>query len=222
MTGPLPAVLRLVCRLLAAAALLLPGAVPAAPELVVVTGLFRDRAVVEIDGKQRLLRAGETSPEGVTLIEADSRRATLEIDGEREVYLLGDEIRTGFAAPEGRIVSIPMNTQGMFVVAGTINDQPVTFHVDTGATAVALSSQLAARLGIDYRRGTPAPVRTASGSTTAWFLDLDSVQVGEIRLENVRAGVLEGGSPVMPLLGMSFLGRVDMSKRSMLLELRQQ
>src|SRR5690554_553389 len=48
---------------------------------VVIVGLFTDQAFIEIDGRQQLLRVGDTSPEGVTLIAASSRGATLEIDG---------------------------------------------------------------------------------------------------------------------------------------------
>jgi len=196
-------------------------AVCAAPESVIITGLFKQRAVIEIDGRQRVLRAGETSPEGVTLVEANSRRAILEIDGERGEYLLGNRIQTGFKPSGARVVHIPINPQGMFVVVGSINGRAVSFHVDTGATAVALNSVLADQLGIDYRKGSPEPVRTASGVTTAWFVMLNEVQVGDIKLNGVRAGILEGGSPVTPLLGMSFLSRVDMVKRHTLLELRQ-
>ena len=55
-------------------------AVVAAPDIRVV-GLFKDRAVVMIDGRQRILRIGDTSPEGVRLIAADSESAVLEVDG---------------------------------------------------------------------------------------------------------------------------------------------
>ena len=52
-----------------------------------VVGLFSNAAVVKINGKQRLLRVGQTSPEGVELLSADARVATLLIAGKQ--YQLG-------------------------------------------------------------------------------------------------------------------------------------
>ena len=46
-----------------------------------VVGLFKDKAIVTIDGKQRVLSKGKTSPEGILLISANSREAVIEIDG---------------------------------------------------------------------------------------------------------------------------------------------
>lgn len=198
------------------------GLALAAPESVVVSGLFKDRAVVEIDGRQRLLRVGETSPEGVTLVEASSRRAILEIDGQRAEYPLGDRTAIGRAPPPTRpVVQVPLSPSGMYLAVGTINGRVVTFHVDTGATAVALSSDLADRLGIDYRKeGRRQRAMTASGVTTAFYITLDEVAVGPIKQNNVQAAVLEGQLPLRPLLGMTFLGQVEISKGESLLELR--
>jgi aspartyl protease family protein len=204
-----------------AGVLLVAATAHGAPETVVVTGLFKDRAVLEIDGRQRLLRTGETSPEGVKLIEANSRRAILEIDGVRAEYPLGDRIQTGFAPPAMETVQVPLSPSGMYLAVGAINGRVVTFHVDTGATAVALSSDLADTVGIDYlKEGRRERVVTASGVTTAYYVTLAEVSVGNIRKNNVRAAVLEGQLPRWPLLGMTFLGQVEIVKGDTLLELR--
>ncbi|RKZ34041.1 MAG: TIGR02281 family clan AA aspartic protease, partial [Gammaproteobacteria bacterium] len=52
-----------------------------AVEKVSVQALFKDMAVLVVDGKRRTLRSGQTSPEGIKLISADSKQAVLEIDG---------------------------------------------------------------------------------------------------------------------------------------------
>ena len=46
-----------------------------------VVGLFSGKAVLEVDGRQRLLSVGQTSPEGVKLISANAREAVLVVGG---------------------------------------------------------------------------------------------------------------------------------------------
>ena len=195
----------------------------AAVDGITVIGLFKDRAVLSIDGKQRLLRSGQTSPEGVTLVTADSNGAILEIDGQRTRHSLGSRIGTAFAPPrEQPAVRVWPTSQGMYAVVGSINGYPVNFLIDTGATLVAMSRREAKRLGIDYLvRGDPARVTTASGRVNAYHLVLDRVKVGEIMLNHVEATVLDSDYPTEVLLGMSFLSRLDMRREGRLLELRK-
>ena len=63
---------------------------------IIVLGLFKGRAIVKIDGKQRTLKKGKVSPEGVTLISADSDAAVLEVDGKQQEYKLGRHVSTTF------------------------------------------------------------------------------------------------------------------------------
>lgn len=183
-----------------------------AVDRVQVIGLFKDRAVVRIDGQQRVLSVGKKSPEGVTLIKADSRSAVLDINGQSVTFNLdrgmGGQYRKPAAGPEVRVYR---NQRGMFMTVGSINGAPVNFLVDTGATTVAMNANMARRLGIDFRvDGDPAVVSTASGYTRAYRVKLDSVKVGAIELLNVDAMVIDGGHPPEVLLGMSFLGQLEM------------
>jgi aspartyl protease family protein len=87
---------------------------------IVVLGLFKDMAILRVDGKQYKLRTGEALPQGIKLIAADSEQAVLEIDGRRETYVLGSHISATFTAPEKAGAMIrPIN--GMYHVAGFIN-----------------------------------------------------------------------------------------------------
>ncbi len=194
----------------------------AAPR-VRVLALFPGKALVEVDGRRHVLRAGQTSPEGVRLIEADARRAVLEVGGRRASYTVGGgPVSARYAAPRAVEVRIAPDRAGMYRVPGTINGQPVDFMVDTGATFVSLSGAQAKALGILYRaEGEPAAVRTASGVARAWRLKLDEVQVGGIRLRQVDAVVLEGPGPAHVLLGNSFLGRLHLEREGPVLVLRQ-
>ena len=189
---------------------------------ITVVGLFKDTAIVVIDGKRRLLRSGDTSPEGVTLISATSTEAVLEVDGERKRYGLGGRIGGSYAPPEQATVRIWPTPNRMYLVLGSINGYPVDFVVDTGATLVSLSGREARRLGIDYRVvGTPGRSSTASGIDEIFLVNLDRVKVGDIELRNVRGAVHDGDFPPATLLGMSFLGRVSMRQVGQVLELRK-
>ena len=188
---------------------------------IVVVGLFRDKAVVEINSKQHVLQVGEQSPEGLTLISANSREAILEKNGIQQVYLLGTHIGTNFSAPVAQTVVSLWPTNGMYLTPGSVNGFSVDFLVDTGASSVALNAATAERLGIDFRRGTKVGVKTASGIDSAYQVTLDSVQVGEITLHNIRAMVLDGREPERALLGMTFLGELDIQRADQRMDLKK-
>ena len=198
------------------------ASVPGSAADVRVVGLFNDRAVVLVDGRQYLLNPGETSPEGVTLVSASSDSAVLEVDGRRITAVLDGRVSARKRSATSREVRIRRNTAGMYSTVGSINGLPVSFLVDTGATQIAMNSAQARRLGIDYRViGDPAAVTTASGQEHAWLVVLDTVKVGELALHNVSGVVIEGSQPAETLLGMSFLGRLEITNDGQLMTLRQ-
>jgi len=194
-----------------------------AAEKLALHALFKDKAILLIDGARRVLTTGETSPEGVKLIATDTREETAEIerDGRRQVLTLG--VVASALVPEGKgRVMLFAESNGHYHTDGLINGKAVRFLVDTGATAVALSGAAAERIGIDYRRnGRPGIAQTAAGMVRTYNLTLFSVQVGDIVLYNVEAGVIEGNFPTEVLLGMSFLGQLDMKRDADKMELRQ-
>jgi aspartyl protease family protein len=109
----------------------------------------------------------------------------------------------------------------MYLTTGTVNGYNVDFLVDTGASAVALNAATARRLGIDFYRGQQVGVRTASGTGYGYQITLDYVQIDNIKLYNVAAVVLDGPEPSTALLGMSFLGQLDIEHNGERLDLRQ-
>ncbi len=195
--------------------------VKAAPDVRVV-GLFSNQAVLQVNGKQHVLKTGQTSPEGITLLEADSESAVLQIEGKRIEARLDGRISAPARSTAAREVQVWRNTSGMFTTVGSINGLPVSFLVDTGATQVAMNAGQARRLGIDYRvTGSPAEVTTASGVERAWLVNLDSVKVGELEVRNVQAVVLDGAQPQTTLLGMSYLGRMKITNDGHLMTLQK-
>lgn len=188
---------------------------------IVVVGLFSDQAVVEINKKQRLLKIGKTSPEGVTLVSANSRRAVLEKDGVSKTYQLGTRISTDFSPPVEQTVVSLWPTNGMYMTPGSVNGYSVDFLVDTGASAIALNAATAQRLDLDYLSGKKVGVKTASGIEVAYHVMLDEVQIGEIKLYNIRAMVLDGEQPEIALLGMTFLSQLNMVRKDERMDLKK-
>lgn len=212
-----------VCFLPASFVLLLAPAWCGAVDSLSLHALFKDKAIVIVDGARRVLKTGESSPEGIKLVGTDTREetATVEVDGQVQVLTLG-MVRSGFAAPGKARITLYAQGGGHFFADGLINDAPIRFMVDTGATTIALSSVAATRIGLDYRRlGKPGAANTAGGIVRTYNLKLGKVQIGEITLFNVDAGVIEGSFPSEPLLGMSFLGQLDMRRESDRMELLQ-
>jgi aspartyl protease family protein len=111
---------------------------------------------------------------------------------------------------------------GHFYADAYINGRPIRVLVDTGASAVALSSEDAAVLGIfpresDFRFG----VNTANGTTRVAVVRLESVQVGDVVVDGVQAVVAQPGNQVESLLGMSFLRRLRVAFQDDLMTLER-
>ena len=190
---------------------------------ITIAGLFKDRAVVIIDGTQRILTIGKPSPEGVYLISANSQEAVLEIDGVQKTYTLGMEISSSFTGPPPEeTVTIAPDGDNMYLVNGSINGFQVNFVVDTGATFVAMNKHTAKRIGLDYKiQGIKSTTETASGYTNIYLVKLNEVKVGNITVHDVDAAVHDDDFPSVILLGNSFLARVNMAREGMLLQIKK-
>lgn len=195
---------------------------------VAVLGLFPGKAVVSLDGgAPRTLAAGQKIADGMTLAAVGADAATIEAGGRRISLRIGESFGTpgAPAAPSGAAnggdtVVLSADSGGHYVTVGAINDRAVKFFVDTGASMVWMSAEVAKRIGLDYARGQQFQVRTAGGPRSAYAVRLASVRVGSITLTDVEAGVGEGaGTGDTVLLGMSFLSRLSMTRDGNVLRL---
>jgi aspartyl protease family protein len=187
---------------------------------VSVVGLFKDKAIVSIDGgKPRTLSVGQVV-QGVKLISADSSGASFNVDGKSRTLVMGQSFAGGAATGERQSISLTADARGHFAAAGSLNGYPVSFLVDTGATSIAINSAEAKRMGLDYRSGQAVGVSTAGGVVPAWRVKFNTVKVGSITLNQVDGMVVEAGLNV-PLLGMSFLNRMDMRRDGQTMTLTQ-
>lgn len=202
-------------------ALSLASAGAQAFDSLTVLALFRDKAMVEIDGKQTLLVVGKEGPEGVRLIAADSRGALIEVNGERKSYPLGQRISSTYAPPTGKtIVQVAPSGEGGYFVDGTMEGFAVRYLIDTGADTVAMNRHQARRIGLDYRLvGRKGTAETASGTAEAYMVTLKKITVGAIALQDVEAIVVDSDYPKDVLLGNTALDRLGMVRHGRILEL---
>ena len=106
----------------------------------------------------------------------------------------------------GETVTLQRDPSGHYRAQAYINGVKADVLVDTGATGVAISQQLADTLGI--RSHAAISTTTANGETVSYMTRLASVKLGGIEARDVAATItpgLEGEA----LLGMSFLSRMD-------------
>jgi aspartyl protease family protein len=116
-------------------------------------------------------------------------------------------------------VAIPRARDGHFYVAGTVAGKPVTFLVDTGASHVTVSRQLAYEAGLGP--GTPTRFRTANGVIEGRIVADVPVSVGPAKVSGVRVAVgLVGIDGDTALLGQSFLSRfqITLTRNEMVLK----
>jgi aspartyl protease family protein len=186
-----------------------------------VLALFKDKALVQINGERHLMKSGQTIGE-VTLVSSSGRGAQIQIgDDEPQTLGLNQGISSAFKKRDTNKHTIYANSVGMFHVDGLINGKMTRFVLDTGATFVSISQDEADKLGLSYRSGPKMNLLTASGEVQAWNIRLGSVKVGSIRVPQVAAVVLPGSKPDTALLGMSFLKHLKMQRNGAAMVLQQ-
>lgn len=116
--------------------------------------------------------------------------------------------RQAVFASEGRI-EVPRSSDGHYYLTLTIDNTPVRFVVDTGATDIVLSRQDAVRLGYDMKNlGFIGSAQTANGRVRTARVKLKNVQVGDITDGSLSAWVNEGEMD-KSLLGMAYINRFN-------------
>ena len=116
-------------------------------------------------------------------------------------------------------VVLQRNRQGHYVANGTINGVPVTFLLDTGATDVAIPAAIARKAGL--KQGYINQAATANGIIQVYSTTLDELQLGNIRLHDIKASITPSMGGETILLGMSALKQVEFTQRGSNLTLRQ-
>lgn len=97
---------------------------------------------------------------------------------------------------------------GAIFVNATLNNKlDIKFTVDTGASYVCISKDIATKLGINVSMlKTKIPFSLADGSVIdAPIANVSSISIGTLRKNNIQVAILNDSPGFCPLLGMSFL-----------------
>jgi len=117
-------------------------------------------------------------------------------------------------------VEVPRAPDGHYYLTLMVNDVPVEFLVDTGASMVVLTQKDAVRIGLEPDDlAYVGRAVTANGEVRTAPVRLDSVALGPISDRNIRAWVNQG-EMWQSLLGMSYLqrwSRIEITGRGLLL-----
>ena len=109
---------------------------------------------------------------------------------------------------------------GHYYVSGRINNYPVDFLVDTGASYVAIPQAIADKLNIKGQY--PVSLSTANGSVTGSLTRLEQISFGAFTLYDVKAVIIPSGDDDTVLMGMNVLENFDMTQNKKKLILRKQ
>jgi|TARA_B110000259_G_scaffold37597_1_gene42592 aspartyl protease family protein len=125
------------------------------------------------------------------------------------IYYLADNIQNPnkmHALGTEAMVVLKRGLDGHYRAEALINGQKVNVLVDTGATGVAISQAVADRLQL--KSVSAIRTATANGDAVGYLVRLESVKLGGLEANNVSASIAPGLQGDV-LLGMSFLGRMD-------------
>jgi len=120
-------------------------------------------------------------------------------------------------APGSELV-LKRSSDGHYVFPGTINGEPVTFLLDTGATLVSVPAHLGRELGL--KPGARQQAITANGTVTTRATRVDALAFGPFEIRGVSASLNPGMGDDQVLLGMSVLKHLEFTQRGDTLILR--
>ena len=158
------------------------------------------------------------------------------IEALREAISLDDSLASELSSliADARVkLSLPELTEvsthdsgGVIQVDVQVNDspQPFRFVLDTGASQTVISRALADALGITVEpNGQHMVVQTANNTVRAPVVTLRALTVGNARVENVQALVLDTLDDTQGLLGLTYLRHFDVAieQQNRLVKLRR-
>ena len=111
------------------------------------------------------------------------------------------------------VVPMDLQPKALFVTANINNRQEGHFILDTGATYMSISKEMAEELGLDLSRTEMVPITTANGKIEVPKVILKSVKVNGLEAKNVEATVMnfKKDASFSGLLGLSFINQFKLT-----------
>jgi aspartyl protease family protein len=104
------------------------------------------------------------------------------------------------------------DAQGHYFIKGSINEYPVAFLIDTGASVVAIPKTIAEKLQLTG--GYPLTLSTANGEITGFLTRVDKLHFGAFTIYDVKAVIIPDNDDNTVLLGMNVLARFNMTQQN--------
>jgi len=115
------------------------------------------------------------------------------------------------ASISAQSLNLTPDTLGHYHSTVSINNVTAPGLIDTGASVIGLSSDLANSMGITLTDGYVVPVHTANGTVNAYIKSMPMVKIGGIEIYNVEVSI----SPNTPtLIGMSALKKFKITEEN--------
>lgn len=126
------------------------------------------------------------------------------------MYSFSESLGAAFGEGVEGVGSLVLQRHGMhYAVAGTVNDKPLTFMVDTGASVTTVSRIFAREA--ELHECVPHKIQTANGIANACKAVARELSLGQFRLRDVDVSIIE--NPGVPLLGMNVINRFRMEQQ---------
>ena len=101
-------------------------------------------------------------------------------------------------------ISFPVSSDGHFYIRAFVNEIPITFLVDTGASDIVLSPNDAKKLGFEISELKFNRIyETANGTVRGSSFRIDDLKIGAIQIKDMEASINEANMR-NSLLGMTF------------------
>jgi aspartyl protease family protein len=189
-----------------------------------MVGLHPDFPKGESDNRANLMHDNESSPNphrplgrGMAFVASLLVLGMFYFYFENSLQARNNPNRDLRIAPGTELV-LKRSGDGHYVFPGTINNRPVSFLLDTGATLVSVPADLADELRLDA--GAPQRSITANGTVDTRATRIDVLAFGPFVLRGVPANLNPGMAGDQVLLGMSVLKHLEFTQRGDTLVLR--
>lgn len=111
----------------------------------------------------------------------------------------------------GNTIEIRQAPDGHYYWDGSINNQPITFMIDTGASRTLIPEQIAKQEQL--KTLTPTLFETAGGTVPGEIIQGNLVLQGGVSMTNLRMSIIYGNDS-QALLGMDVISKLHMTQEN--------